>query len=67
MLPSLEIHNWKKESFSALKSKILRVTPRPLVLIDGIGGSGKTTFAAKLADILKANLVSSDFIAFLPH
>ena len=64
MLPSLEITQWKEESLSALAEKILKIAPRPLVLVDGKGGSGKTSFAVKLAAILNANLVSTDDVAW---
>ena len=64
MLPSLEIDVWKEETLSDLTAKILSITSKPLVLIDGKGGSGKTSFAVKLADILKANLVATDDVCW---
>ncbi|MCL2197810.1 MAG: hypothetical protein FWB80_02700 [Defluviitaleaceae bacterium] len=64
MLPPLNISTWKEESLSALSEKILSMTPTPLILIDGVGGSGKTTLAKKLADMLNANIVSTDDVAW---
>jgi len=64
MLPSLGIDTWKKENPSVLAAKILEAAPRPLVLIDGKGGSGKTSFAVKLAGILNADIVSTDDVCW---
>lgn len=64
ILPSLEINSWTEESLSNLAKKISNNVPRPLILIDGVAGSGKTTLAAKLADILNANLVHSDDVSW---
>ena len=64
MLKPLGIDTWKEESLSFLAEEILGVSPKPLILVDGKGGSGKTSFAAKLADKLNANLVSSDDVAW---
>jgi uridine kinase len=64
MLPSLGIDSWKEEAVSVLAAKILNITPKPLVLIDGKGGSGKTSFAAKLAGALDASIVSTDDVAW---
>ena len=60
MLPSLEINSWTKESLVNLIIRITSKTTKPLILIDGIAGSGKTTLAVKFADIINANLVHSD-------
>ena len=60
MLPSLNISPWKEELLSVLAQEILSISPKPLISIDGKGGSGKTSFAVKLADALNANIVSTD-------
>ena len=64
MLPSLGIDTWKEETLSALAAKILIITPKPLILIDGKGGSGKTSFFAKLADVLNADIISTDDVSW---
>lgn len=64
MIPSLRIDTWKEESLANLAAKILSNTSKPLILIDGKGGSGKTSLAVKLLDILKANLVSTDDVCW---
>ncbi|MCL2704160.1 MAG: hypothetical protein FWE91_11220 [Defluviitaleaceae bacterium] len=64
MLPSLEINSWSEESLPNLAKKISKIAPKPLVLIDGAAGSGKTTLAAKLAYLLNANLVHSDDVSW---
>jgi len=64
MLTPLGIDTWKEETLSALAEKILNISEKPLVLIDGKGGSGKTSFAIKLADMLNADKVSTDDVAW---
>ena len=64
MLPPLGIDTWKEAALANLVVEILSITPKPLILIDGKGGSGKTSLAAKLLDILKANLVSTDDVCW---
>ncbi|MDR0326550.1 MAG: hypothetical protein LBI19_10725 [Oscillospiraceae bacterium] len=64
MLPLLGIDTWKEKSLSDFAAEILHIRPKPLILIDGDGGSGKTTLAKRLAEILNANLVSSDDICW---
>jgi len=64
MFPSLKIDNWEKESLSALTAKILNISPKPLILIDGDGGSGKTTLSTRLGTLLNANLVSTDDVSW---
>jgi uridine kinase len=64
MLPSLEINSWTEEFLSSFTINISNVVSKPLILIDGVGGSGKTTLAIKIADILNANLVHSDDVAW---
>ncbi|MCL2188353.1 MAG: hypothetical protein FWC16_07580 [Defluviitaleaceae bacterium] len=64
MLKPLGIDTWKEESLSSLAEKILSISPKPLVLVDGKGGSGKTSFAVKLGGLLNANLVASDDVAW---
>jgi uridine kinase len=60
MLPSLGIETWKTETLTNLISGILCISPKPLVIIDGKGGSGKTSLAAKLRESLDADLVCTD-------
>lgn len=64
MLPSLNISTWSEVSLSDLAAKISKNVPKPLILIDGAAGSGKTTLAAKLVDTLHANLVHSDDVSW---
>ena len=64
MFPSLEINSWAEESLSSLTTNILNIASKPLVLIDGIAGSGKTTLSVKIAGILNANLVHSDDVGW---
>ncbi len=64
LLPSLEIDSWSEETLSNLAVKITNMEPKPLILIDGVAGSGKTTLAAKLVDILNANLILSDDVSW---
>ena len=52
----LSLTDWMK--LSTLRESI--VCLKPLILIDGVAGSGKTTLATKLADIFNANIVNSD-------
>jgi len=59
-----EIDTWKEESVAVLAGRILNISPKPLVFIDGKGGSGKTSFAAKLAAAMNANIVSTDDVAW---
>jgi uridine kinase len=64
MFPSLGIDTWKEETLSVLAAKILNISPKPFILIDGKGGSGKTSFALKLANIFSANIVATDDICW---
>ncbi|MCL2254808.1 MAG: hypothetical protein FWC09_10225 [Lachnospiraceae bacterium] len=64
MLKSLGINAWKEETLADLADKILSISSKPLVLIDGKAGAGKTSFAVKLAEFLNANLVASDDVAW---
>lgn len=63
-LPSLNINLWSQESLSNLAFKMPNNIPKPLILIDGAAGSGKTTLAKKLVDILNANLVHTDDVSW---
>ena len=63
-LPSLNINSWSEESLSDLAAKIGDNVSKPLILIDGAAGSGKTTLALKLADILNADLVHTDDVSW---
>ena len=46
-------------------AELLALVGRPsLVLVDGRGGGGKTTFSSHLADLLGAGLVHTDDIAW---
>ena len=64
MLPSLGIDTWESLSINDLVNMISHSKIKPLVLIDGKSGSGKTTLAVKLAETLKANMVSTDDICW---
>lgn len=64
MLLSLGINTWEEEALPVLATEILKIAPNPLVLIDGKGGSGKTSFAVKLADALNADVVATDDVAW---
>lgn len=64
VLPSLKINSWSEESLSDLAAKIGDNVSKPLILIDGAAGSGKTTLALKLADILNADLVHTDDVSW---
>ncbi|MCL2037377.1 MAG: hypothetical protein FWG83_08355 [Oscillospiraceae bacterium] len=64
MLPLLGINEWKEETLSDFVAKIFKITFKPLILIDGDGGSGKTTLARRLVNIFGANLVSTDDICW---
>lgn len=64
MLPSLKINAWTEASLSDLADEISKHEPRPLILIDGAAGSGKTTLAKKLAARLNANLVHTDDVSW---
>lgn len=64
MLPSLEIKSWSEVTLSDLAGKITEIESRPLILIDGAAGSGKTTLAAKLVEKLHANLVHTDDVSW---
>ncbi|MDR0495642.1 MAG: hypothetical protein LBG95_08470 [Treponema sp.] len=44
--------------------RISNIAPKPLILIDGIGGSGKTSLAVKIAEVVNANLVHSDDVCW---
>lgn len=59
-LPSLGITDWDQVSLPNLVEKITSKSPKPLILIDGAAGSGKTTLAKILAERLQANLVLTD-------
>lgn len=64
MFPSLKIGMWEKEALSTLTAKILNIAPKPLILIDGDGGSGKTTLSTRFGTLLNANLVSTDDVCW---
>jgi len=64
ILPSLDIKTWKEESMSNLANEIQSISFRPLILIDGKAGCGKTSCAMKLADALDANIVSTDDVCW---
>ena len=67
MLPSLKISAWSEESLSNLTRKIIKITPKPLILVDGVAGSGKTTIAKHIADKLNANIVHTDDLCWGNH
>ena len=64
LLSPLNISLWSQESLSDMIAKISNDVPKPLILIDGSAGSGKTTLAEKLVDRLNANLVHTDDISW---
>jgi len=64
MLPSFEINSWVEKSLQNLVIDISNIVSKPLILIDGVAGSGKTTLALKMADKLKANLVHTDDVCW---
>lgn len=64
MLPVLEISSWKEESLTTIIEEIKTLNTKPLILIDGAGGSGKTTIAKAIAEKLDANLVHSDDVSW---
>lgn len=64
MLFSLGITTWEEKALSDLAAEILMNTPKPLILIDGVAGSGKTTLAMKLVDVLDAGLVHTDDVCW---
>ena len=64
LFPSLGIETWNEISIQNLTAKILKISPKPLILIDGIAGSGKTSLATSLAAIIKADIVSIDDVCW---
>lgn len=64
MLPSLGIEAWAEDSLSNLAAGVMKNSVRPLILVDGAAGSGKTTLAEKLAALLDANLVHTDDVSW---
>ena len=64
MLLSLGISKWDELPVSDLMTRIYDISSRPLVLIDGAGGSGKTVLAAKLGRCLDANIVATDDVCW---
>ena len=64
MLPPLEIDSWTEEPLSSFTSRITSISPKMLILIDGVAGSGKTTLAVKLSELLNANIVKTDDISW---
>jgi len=64
VLPSLEIDSWTYESLSNIVKRVLNINKKPLVLIDGVAGSGKTTLSVIIADIINANLVHIDDVCW---
>lgn len=64
MLPPLEINSWTEESLPHLAGRILSLAATPLVLVDGIAGSGKTTLAEKLMHALHADLIHTDDVSW---
>lgn len=61
------VHNWelvRDDSLQQLVFGFLSKKPRNLILIDGHSGSGKSTFAKKLAGKLGAAVVHTDDIAW---
>lgn len=63
-LPPLKINTWSEDSLAAFASRISNKAPRPLILIDGAAGSGKTTLAQRLTEMLNANLVHTDDVSW---
>jgi uridine kinase len=63
-LPLLDITSWTEETLANLVMKIRNIAPKPILLIDGVAGSGKTTLADKFADIINANIVHTDDVCW---
>jgi Tfp pilus assembly pilus retraction ATPase PilT len=63
-LPPLGINTWSHETLSNLISNVLTAASQPLIIVDGIAGSGKTTLAKKLVNALDANLVHTDDVCW---
>jgi len=64
MLSPLKINSWSEESLQNFVTKISNIATKPLILIDGVAGAGKTTLAEKLAALLDANLVHTDDVCW---
>lgn len=55
MLSPLEINTWSEQSLSDLAVQISNNVPRPLIVVDGAAGSGKTTLAYRPKGWIKEN------------
>ena len=60
VLKPLGIDAWEEKTLSCMAEEIMSIANRPLVLIDGKGGAGKTSLAVKLAKLLNANVIGTD-------
>lgn len=61
------IENWQTVADDELRSRVRQLLPHKashLILVDGRSGSGKTTFAHKLAGLLESPVVHTDDIAW---
>ncbi len=59
-IQNIDDNKWNDISIEAFVSLIKKTGERPLVLIDGLAGSGKSTLTAMLASHLEASIVASD-------
>lgn len=64
MLPPLPLSAGEVVTPQAIARAILARSARPLVLVDGVAGSGKTTLARTLAAVMGAGLVHTDDVAW---
>lgn len=65
-----EVTDWEPLDDATLRARVAALLPadRPaLVLVDGRSGSGKSTFASRLARLLGAGVVHTDDVAWQHH
>lgn len=64
MLPPLAINSWSEATLTDMVARMNGKASKPLILVDGAAGSGKTTLAVKLMNRLHANLVHTDDVSW---
>lgn len=62
--PEVPSITWRDVPMREVLAKIAERSARPLILVDGWSGSGKSTFADRLQRELKSNLVHSDDVSW---